>query len=139
MTESSTNGPDRSRGRLMVFLGLGLTVLGVVGYIVQTSMQNLMMPWYMPGLSVLGAALVVTSLIMRRSVWRALALVMVVLLASAEIALLYATRLPPYTGPIQVGSPFPAFEAKRSDGTPFTQNDLVGDRNQVLVFFRGRW
>ena len=27
----------------------------------------------------------------------------------------------------------------RADGTPFTSRDLEGDRDNVLVFFRGRW
>ena len=93
----------------------------------------------MPSLALLGVVLIVMSLWERRTVWRVFALLAVVLLAGAELALLYAMRLPPYTGPIAVGRPFPAFETKRADGTPFTQRDFVGDRNNVLVFFRGRW
>jgi hypothetical protein len=27
----------------------------------------------------------------------------------------------------------------RADGSPFTQRDLEGDQNNVMVFFRGRW
>jgi len=106
---------------------------------VQFSLQRLTTPWYMPALAVIGVVLVVISLFERRTVWRVLALLAVVLLAGGELALLYALRLPSYTGPITVGRPFPAFEAKRADGTPFTQRDLAGDRNNVLVFFRGRW
>jgi hypothetical protein len=98
-----------------------------------------MAPWYMPTLASLGVVLVSISLVERRTVCRAFALLAVVVLAGAEWAFLYAVRLPPYTGPIAVGQPFPAFETKRADGTPFTQRDLVGDRNNVLVFFRGRW
>jgi peroxiredoxin len=52
---------------------------------------------------------------------------------------LNAMRLPPYTGPIAVRRPFPAFDARLADGTPFTQDDLAGNRHAVLVFFRGRW
>jgi hypothetical protein len=48
-------------------------------------------------------------------------------------------RLPPYAGPIAVGGPLPSFEAKRSDGSLFNQEGLIGDQNHVLVFFRGRW
>ena len=93
----------------------------------------------MPALASLGVVLVVVSLLERRTVWRVLALLAVMLLTGAELAFLYAMRLPPYTGPIAVGQPFPAFEARRSDGTPFTHRDLAGDQNNVLVFFRGRW
>jgi hypothetical protein len=139
MTSSPIATPGRSRGRLLLLSGLGLAVLGVVAYVVQLSLQRLMMPWYMPTLALLGVALVLMSLWKRRTAWRMLALLVVVLLAGAEFAVLHALRLPPYTGPLAVGRPFPAFEARRADGTPFTQDDLTGDRHQVLVFFRGRW
>jgi peroxiredoxin len=49
------------------------------------------------------------------------------------------TRLPLYKGPVAMGRPFPAFATVRADGSPFTQRDLQGDKNSVLVFFRGRW
>ncbi len=139
MTSSSSDTPHRLRGRLLLLLGLGLGVLGVVAYVVQFSLERLMLPWYTPTLAALGVVLVVMSLWERRTVWRVFALLAVVLLTGAELALLYAMRLPPYTGPIEVGRPFPAFEARRADGTPFTDRDLAGDRNNVLVFFRGRW
>jgi hypothetical protein len=106
---------------------------------VQISLQRLMLPWYMPALALLGVVLVVMSLWQRRTLWRVLALLAVVLLAGAELAVLYAMRLPPYLGPIAEGRPFPAFEAKQAEGTPFTENNLTGDQHQVLVFFRGRW
>jgi hypothetical protein len=61
------------------------------------------------------------------------------LLGSLELMVLYEMRLPPYTGPIAVGRPFPAFKARLADGTPFAQHDLAGDRRTALVFFRGRW
>jgi len=139
MTSSSNAAPHRVRGRLLLLLGLGLAVLGVVAYVVQFSFQRLMTPWYTPILALIGVVLVVVSLFERRTVWRLFALLAVLLLAGAELAFLYALRLPPYTGPITVGRPFPAFEATRADGTPFMQRDLAGDRNNVLVFFRGRW
>jgi len=139
MTSSSHAAPQRFRGRLFLLSGLGLAVLGVVAYMVQFSLQRLMAPWYMPTLASLGVVLVIVSLLERRTVWRVLALLSVVLLAGTEWAFLYAVRLPPYMGPIAVGQPFPAFETKRADGTTFTQRDLAGDRNNVLVFFRGRW
>src|SRR4051794_28479422 len=139
MTSSPTAMPDRSRGRLPLLSGLGLAVLGVVAYTVQLSLRRLTLPWYMPALALVGVALVLMSLWERRTVWRGLALLAIVLLAGAELAALNAMRLPPYAGPIAVGRPFPAFEAKRADGTPFTRDDLIGDQHHALVFFRGRW
>src|SRR5437868_11225443 len=139
MTSSPIATPDRSRGRLPLLLGLGLAVLGVAAYVVQISLQRLMLPWYMPALALLGVLLVVMSLLQRRTLWRVLALLAVVLLVGAELAGLNAMRLPPYAGPIAVGRPLPPFEVKQADGTPFTHYDLSGDRHHVLVFFRGRW
>ena len=139
MTDPSPSTSHRFRGRILLLLGLGIAVLGVVAYIVQFSRQRLTTPWYTPALASLGVVLVIISLLERRTVWRVLALLAVMLLTGAELALLYAMRLPPYTGPIAVGQPFPAFEVRRSDGSTFTQRDLAGDQNHVLVFFRGRW
>jgi hypothetical protein len=119
--------------------GLGLAVLGMAVYAIQLSLQRLMLPWYMPAAALLGAAFVVVSLRKRRTVWRVLALVVVLLVAGFELMALNALRLPKYAGPIEVGYPFPAFETRRADGTPFTQNDLIGDQHHALVFFRGRW
>ncbi len=139
MTSFDAPSPHPLRGRRFLLLGLGLAVLGVAAFVVQMSLKRLMAPWYMPALALVGVVLVVISLWERRNVWRVLALFAVVLLAGAECAGLYAVRLPAYTGPIAVGRPFPAFATLRSDGTPFTQRDLAGDLNNVLVFFRGRW
>ena len=136
MTTTPTPGP---RGRLLMLLGLGLAALGIAAYVGQLWLQRLAVPWYMPALALIGAALVAASLWERRTIWRALALIVVVLLGIFEVMSLYAMRLPPYKGPVAVGRPFPAFEAKLSDGSPFTQANLAGDRDTALVFFRGRW
>jgi hypothetical protein len=135
----SMGAPQQSRGRLFLLLGLALALLGVVTYVVQTARGRLLNPWYLPVLAALGAILVVVSLVARRTACRVVALAALMLLAGAEWAVLHALRLPPYTGPITVGQPFPAFETTRADGTPFAQADLAGDRNSVVVFFRGRW
>lgn len=139
MDDSTNAVPDRAGGRLLLLAGLAVPVLGIAAYVVQLSLQRLMLPWYLPAAALAGVALVVASLWKRRTVWRALALVAVVLLAGFELLVLNELRLPPYAGPIAVGRPFPAFEARRPDGTPFTEDDLVGDRHQAIVFFRGRW
>ena len=90
----------------------------------------------MPALALLGVALVAASLWQRRTAWRVIALVA---LGGFEVMALNAMRLPPYTGPVAVGKPFPAFEARLADGTPFTQADLAGASHTAMVFFRGRW
>jgi hypothetical protein len=127
------------RGRLLMLLGLGLAALGIAAYVGQLRLQRLAVPWYMPAMALIGAALVAVSLWERRTIWRALALIVVVLLGGFEVMALNAMRLPPYSGPVSVGRPFPAFEAKLADGTPFTQASLAGGRHAVMVFFRGRW
>jgi hypothetical protein len=136
---SAITAPRPFRGRLCLLLGIALAVLGVFASLVQTSLGRLTVPWYMPVLGLLGAILIVISLFERRTIWRALSLLAVLLLLSAELAMLYVLRLPPYAGPITVGRAFPAFETMRADGTPFAQSNLAGERNNVLVFFRGRW
>ena len=139
MTTSSISAPRPFGGRIFLLLGIGLAVLGIAAYVVQIALGRLMVPWYMPALASLGGGLIIISLVERRTVWRIVALTAVVLLAGAEWAILYAMRLPPYTGPITVGRPFPAFETTRADGTPFAQSNLAGEQKSVLVFFRGRW
>ena len=138
--EDPTNAPPaRSSGRLLMLAGLAVPVLGIAAFVIQLSLERLKVPWYMPAAALLGVALMIASLWKRRTVWRVLALVVVVLLAGFELMVLNELRLPPYVGPLAEGHPFPAFEARRADGTPFTRNDLIGDRHQALVFFRGRW
>lgn len=139
METSPIEVPGRGRGRLWMLAGLGVAALGPVAYGVQLGLHRLKVPWYMPGLALVGAGLIVASLRARRSVARTLALVAVLLLGGLETAALVVMRLPSYAGPVAVGRPFPAFEAVRADGSPFTQGDLAGDKSSVLVFFRGRW
>lgn len=122
-----------------MLLGLGLALGGVLGYTAQLVARHLKTPWYMPCLATVGAALVVASLWQARTVWRVLALLLTVLLAGAVWAFLFVTRLPPYTGPVAAGKPFPAFTTTRANGTPFTDRDLVDGTSSLLVFFRGRW
>jgi hypothetical protein len=131
--------PKRIGHWLLAPLGFGLAVAGVVAYVVRFSFQRLEAPWYMPALALLGVLLVSVSLIEKRTIWRGLALVALLLLAGLEIAFLNAMRLPAYAGPVAAGRPFPAFEAKRADGSLLTQGDLLGEQGNLLVFFRGRW
>ena len=121
-----------------MFAGLGLAIVGLAIYVVQYSMHHLTTPWYLPLTATFGALLVATSLWQRRGVWRAIALVFVLLLTLGEWGFVLATRLPAYSGPVAVGKPFPDFSTTRSDGTSFTRSDLA-DQDTALLFFRGRW
>ncbi len=135
----STISRSASRGRFLLWLGIALAPLGIAGYVAQLCLHWLVVPWYMPALACLGVALVGVSLWERRTVWRVLALVALVGLGGFEVMALSAMRLPRYTGPVALGKPFPSFEAKLADGTPFTQAGLAGDQHTAMVFFRGRW
>jgi hypothetical protein len=120
-------------------LGFGLALLGIAGYAVQLSTKRLVTPWYMPTAATLGVLCLFLALRRRRSVWRVLGLVLLILLAGLEWAVLLSAQLPAYTGPVAEGKPFPAFTTTRPDGSSFSQRDLEGGPNHVLVFFRGRW
>lgn len=139
MATSSPLEPRRAAGRFFLLLGIAVAVLGAIAYVVQIKAQRLTAPWYVPIAATIGLLLVVVSLWRGRTVWRAIALVLLVLFAGAAWAFLLLSRLPPYTGPVAVERPFPAFATERADGTPFTQQDLKGEQTTVMVFFRGRW
>jgi hypothetical protein len=138
-TLSPAAAPRGGPGRLLLALGFGLTALGVVVFVVLLRTRHLVTPWYLPLSATLGAACAAAALWQRRTLWRWLALVLVLLVAGAAWALLLTTRLPAYAGPVTPGKPFPAFATVRADGTAFTQRDLRGDHDNVMVFFRGRW
>jgi hypothetical protein len=139
MTTPAAAAPRRYPGRLFLLLGLAAAPLAVAGYVVQFAAHRLATPWYLPAAATLGVALVVLSLWQARTVWRIVALVPVALLAAAAWLLVLGEPLPAYTGPVAAGHAFPAFATLRADGTSFTQHDLAGDADNVLVFFRGRW
>jgi hypothetical protein len=139
METSPAAEPRRHPGRLFLLLGLAVTALGVVGYAVQLSEHRLFAPWYLPVSATLGVFLVFVSVRLKGIVLRKLALMLVLLVAIAAWFFMFAEPLPPYTGPVALGQPLPAFATLRADGTPFTQGDLEGDQDNVLVFFRGRW
>jgi hypothetical protein len=122
-----------------LLIALVLPTLGLILYAAQLGNGRLVTPWYMPGLTTLGIVLLAVALQQARSLWRWLALLLLLLLGSAEWAFVLATRLPAYAGPAAVGKPLPEFVTATADGTPFTQRDLKGDQHHVLVFFRGRW
>jgi hypothetical protein len=137
MTTASSTSPKS--GRVLLFFGLACAVLGIAVYVLQVELHHLTTPWYLPLTAFVGVGLVAFSLRRKRNLWRWSALVLVVCLMGFECTFLLAMRLPPYAGPLKVGQPYPAFQTQRAGGTPFTQADLRGNQNTVMVFFRGRW
>jgi len=142
MIDHNPAPPDARRhsGRLYLFLGALLAAAGLVIYAVQFRAKVLTTPWYVPILATTGVALAVLALVRSRSVWRWAAAGLLTLFAAAEwVFLLVLFGTPAYTGPAQAGQPFPEFTTTRADGSLFTPDDLIGGKNTVLVFFRGRW
>jgi hypothetical protein len=129
-------------GRLLAWLGFVAALLGLAGYIVQILVfKSLFEPWYLPIVGSLGAGLVVLALLRARSLWRIVGVAFCALLAGFEWwFLIWFTKLPPYTGPVEVKKPFPSFTTTLADeGKSFNRARFMGDKNTVLVFFRGRW
>jgi hypothetical protein len=94
-------------------------------------------PWYLPAVGTAATVLTLLAVWRGRTAWRIIGAVFCILLAGLEWqALIFASRLRPYTGPVEVGHALPADDLIRADGTPF---DFRGDQNTVLVLFRGRW
>jgi hypothetical protein len=129
----------RKPGRWLLALGLALPLAGILAFIAQMSLGRLSFPKYLPAAGTAGVLLLVAALWRGRSVWRVLALAVILLLAVGEWALVVGLRLPPYAGPIVIGQSFPAFATLKTDGSQFTERDLPGNQKAVLVSFRGRW
>jgi hypothetical protein len=133
--------PTTSPGRRQLWFGLLAAILGVaiyMGLFLGTGLLH--MPWYTLALGVLGLLLVLFSLKHKRTAWRFLAFIFVGALVALECwFLLSYIRNPAYTGPLAPGKPFPAFTAKLTSGQPFTRADLAGDKDTVLIFYRGHW
>ncbi len=130
----------KSRGRLLFWAGIGLFVLGVASAIAQYALKQLIVPWYAPVLATVGVGFLLVSCRQRPTVVRFAGLGLVAVACAFEwYVLLVATRMPPYTGPAQVGYPVPTFAALRADGSPFTDADLKHGPPTALVFYRGRF
>ncbi|MFO0811416.1 MAG: hypothetical protein U0746_22530 [Gemmataceae bacterium] len=121
-------------------VGLLLSFGAIAAYSLQfIGLKWLTVPWYLPILGTVGALIALTSLGQRRAIGRYIGVTVLVLLASAEWLLVAKLSvLPTYAGP-GTGQPFPAFAARFADGTPFTEANLKGDKETILIFFRGRW
>src|SRR5215471_13347532 len=130
----------RHPGRSLLLLGVFVAVAGPVLMMLLTfAAKVLITPWYVPLLGTLGVALIVLALMRSRSIWRWTAVVIFTLLVAFQWWALLAMARPAYTGPVKDGQPFPAFATTLADAAAFTQADLKGDQNTVMVFFRGHW
>ena len=130
----------RNPGRSLLLLGMFLAVAGyVLMMLLMFAAKILITPWYAPLLGTLGVALIILAVMRSRSFWRWTALLIFTLFVGFQWYALFAMRTPAYTGPVKVGQPFPVFATTLADGSAFTQADLQGDQNTVMVFFRGHW
>jgi hypothetical protein len=130
----------RSKGRVYLWMGIGLCLLGIAAVVAQYSLKLLIVPWYLPVLTTLAVFLLVWALATRFTVVRAVVLGLIAILAGLEwLYLGVAAKLPEYTGPAEVGKPIPAFQSTLANGRSFTQRNLQDGKPSVLVFFRGRW
>jgi hypothetical protein len=131
---------SRHPGRSLLLLGVLVAVAGpVLMFSLMFAAKILITPWYAPLLGTLGVALIILALMRSRSIWRWTAVVIFTLLAGFQWYALLGMRTPAYTGPVKDGQPFPAFATTLANGSAFTQADLQGDQNTVMVFFRGHW
>jgi hypothetical protein len=130
----------RHPGRRWLLLGLFLALAGPgLMFLLTFAARILITPWYAPILGTLGVALIVFALVRSRSIWRWTAVVIFTLFVAVQWWALLAMRLPTYAGPVKDDEPIPAFTTTLADGSGFTQDDLKGEQNTVMVFFRGHW
>jgi hypothetical protein len=130
----------RRSGRGLLWLGMLVALSGVVVYFVLFNNNILIAPWYVPGLATVGVVLLLLALVRARTIWRWAAFVLFIGFAALLwVMVLVVLATPAYTGPVKTGQPFPDFATARADGTTFTQADLKGDQNTVMVFYRGWW
>jgi hypothetical protein len=90
----------RHPGRSLLLLGVFLAIVGPVLIILLTfAAKILITPWYAPVLGTLGLALIILALTRWRSIWRWTAVAIVTLFVGFQWYVLFAMRLPVYTGP----------------------------------------
>jgi hypothetical protein len=132
---------QRAKGRSLLWLGIGLCLLGLALTGVQvTLIKALRAPWYSPALATLGALVLCWSVAKRRSATRIVALGLVAVLAAFQWYFVgVMMQLPEYAGAAREGQKLPAFRTALADGRAFTEQDLADGTFSVLTFFRGRW
>ena len=141
MATYSTTAPvqERSRGRGYLWAGIGMCVLALALVVAQFSLKHLMVPWYLPIMTTLGALLLLVAVAQRLTITRIVVLGLIVVLAGLQWLMMTTLKLPSYDGPARAGQPIPAFQAALADGRTFTDKDLQDGTPSVLTFFRGRW
>jgi hypothetical protein len=131
---------DRRAGRGLLWIGIALAAAAIGLMFLQIRLKILIVPWYLPGLTTIGALLVIWSLTRRVGIVRIVVLVLLVALAGFEwFAIGVASRLPKYTGPAQAGKKLPSFYTTLADGSALTNSNLRDGKQRVMTFFRGRW
>jgi hypothetical protein len=140
--EAEANVPQTGSraGKVPLYsLGLLLLVGGIVIYVVQFNMRQLVVPWYMPIMATVGSLLMLVAYLQRRSALRLAGFILADLVTIVLwLFLLVFTVVPAYAGP-GPGKPLPAFTATLADGRPFSEKDFRQGGPSVLVLFRGRW
>ena len=125
---------------LMPLAGTFCFAVGPALYFWQLKHKVLITPWYIPGLSTLGAVTMVWMLYVRPNVWRGIVCAVSLALCGLEwYGLGVGVASPVYSGPVRVGTAMPAFSTRLSSGLVFTNQDLTSGTNTILIFFRGRW
>jgi hypothetical protein len=153
LSQMGDDAAHRPTGRRFIWLAVICALFGVPLYALQLTVAGRTdTPWYLPILGTAGVMFAVIALGRRPTAWRAIVLLFAGGLAALQWwFLLSYVREPAYAGPLASGGPFPAFTARRPDGTNVTGPDLWshavrGDKSDIppnrataLVFFRGRW
>jgi hypothetical protein len=140
-TATSSSPPtNRRAGRWILLAGIGIAVAAIGLMVLQLGLKILIVPWYVPILTAIGALLVLWSVTRRVGVVRIIVLVLLVALAGFEwFSIAVGGKLPEYTGPAQAGKQLPPFRTTLADGSSFTDGDLRDGKRRVMTFFRGRW
>ena len=131
---------DKTSGRGYLWAGIGLALVAIILVAVQFGLKQLIVPWYFPAVTTLGAVLLLCSVARRVTVVRILALGLIGAMAGCEWYFLTSlAKLPEYHGPAQAGKTLPSFATTLADGQAFSDQDLRDGTRRVLTFFRGRW
>ncbi|HYV35123.1 MAG TPA: hypothetical protein VE988_05430 [Gemmataceae bacterium] len=139
-TTTPVSTVPKSKGRGLYWLGIGACLLGIALMIGQYAMHVLIVPWYLPAFTTLGAVLLLLSWRQRTSITRIVTFGLITTLAAFQwFFFISLTQLPVYQGPAQAGKVIPAFTTTLASGGTFTDKTLQDGTPTVLVFFRGRW
>lgn len=127
-------------GRKLLWLSAAITFGALATYVVQVFVvQHLTVPWYLAVLGGVGFTAALASFFQSPTFRRGLIAAPIALVAAASVwFVITGSLLPTYQGPLNAGTDFPPFTAKRTDGGQFSESDFRGQPT-VLAFFRGRW